>query len=552
MLGVYLTAPLPSDDPQIIAPAEFASSDDFAGATPVPSKLLDLRVINISSWLTASLNPQPFQTFSEPAIASGHLIVTDAPSILSRSTLPEHVRSNLIRIDEHKRWLIGETEQLNAYSQVIALASYFYIMAGALLLFALRLRERQLSFSRSHITFPSTLLPELNWRRKREWNDLSALTIAEGKRGTELIMLFGSGGKAKLQVSKLTTSALERLFIALDELAPHAARSPEMVAFRHKLFSSSANPDASSYTRLWEEELHAHYSSTNFVTLSPGNTLQDGKIKVAMHLSSGGLSAVYLAEQVNHMVVVKESVLPAGSSEANLAKARELFQREARVLMSLKHPKIAKVLDHFHENGRDYLLLEYIPGITLREYIRRHGPQSESKVKTWAKEIAELLKYLHEQSPPVIHRDLTPDNLMITPSGELVLIDFGAANQLIGTATGTIVGKQYYISPEQFRGKAVSASDIYSLGGTLHFLLTGSEPEALSCSFPKQVVSSISDSMNDLIADCTRIELSRRICSVDHLLDRLDSMQRIKDESEKFQNNDVEIISLREEEKILQ
>lgn len=550
MLGVYLTAPLPSDDPQIIAPSEFVSTDSFAGTTPLPPKLLDLRVLNVSSWLTARLNPQPFQTFSEPAIASEHMIVADAPAILSRRTLPEHVRSNLIRIDEHKTWLLGETEQLNAYSQVIALASYFYVMAGALLLFALRLRERQLSFSRAHITFPSTLLPELNWRRKREWKDLSALTIEEGKRGIELVLIFASGGKAKLQVSKLNGNALEKLFIALDELAPHAARSPEMVAFRHKLFSSSTNPETSSYTRLWEEELQAHYSSTNFVTLSPGSTLQEGKIKVAMHLSSGGLSAVYLAEQFKRMVVVKESVLPVG--EANSAKARELFQREARVLMSLEHPKIAKVLDHFHENGRDYLLLEYIPGITLREYIRRHGPESESKIKSWAKEIAQLLKYLHEQSPPVIHRDLTPDNLMITPSGELVLIDFGAANQLIGTATGTIVGKQYYISPEQFRGKAVPASDIYSLGGTLHFLLTGTEPEALSCSFPKQVVSTISDSMNDLIADCTRIELSRRICSVDHLLDRLDSIQKSKHGIEKFESNNVEIISLREEEKILQ
>lgn len=264
-----------------------------------------------------------------------------------------------------------------------------------------------------------------------------------------------------------------------------------------------------------------------------------------MHMSSGGLSAVYLAESAKGMVVIKESVVPAGSSAANQEKARDMFKREASMLMKLSHPQIARVMDHFQENDRDYLLLEYVPGITLREYVRRHGPQSEERVSTWAAQIAKILVYLHGQDPPVIHRDLTPDNLMITPSGEIVLIDFGAANQFLGTATGTIVGKQFYISPEQFRGKAVPASDIYSLGGTLHFLLTGKEPEALSISHPKALCPTVSDSMDELIASCTVLTPDARIATAEEFLQKLSGSDGSVAEDASV------VISVKEEEKIL-
>jgi serine/threonine protein kinase len=101
-------------------------------------------------------------------------------------------------------------------------------------------------------------------------------------------------------------------------------------------------------------------------------------------------------------------------------------------------------------------------------------------VVRWLLEAAKILQYLHSQSPPLIHRDVTPDNLVLARDGCLSLIDFGAANALLGTATGTLVGKQSYIAPEQFRGKAGLSSDIYSLGATVYFALTGREPEPLT------------------------------------------------------------------------
>jgi serine/threonine protein kinase len=114
------------------------------------------------------------------------------------------------------------------------------------------------------------------------------------------------------------------------------------------------------------------------------------------------------------------------------------------------------------------------------------------------------LSYLHSMEPVVIHRDLTPDNLICSEQGRIFLIDFGAANDAIGTATGTMVGKQSYISPEQFRGKAVAASDIYAFGGTLHFLLTGKDPIPLSSSHPRALNPLVSRDVDQFIARCTQ------------------------------------------------
>jgi serine/threonine-protein kinase len=133
--------------------------------------------------------------------------------------------------------------------------------------------------------------------------------------------------------------------------------------------------------------------------------------------------------------------------------------------------------------------------------------------------MAEILNYLHTQDPPIIHRDLTPDNVVRREDNDVVLIDFGAANEFVGTATGTLVGKQAYISPEQLRGKATTSSDIYALGGTVHFLLTGKDPEALSASHPKE--------LNAVVSFCTEMETSDRPSSAHELVTLIDRVWQI-------------------------
>jgi serine/threonine protein kinase len=243
--------------------------------------------------------------------------------------------------------------------------------------------------------------------------------------------------------------------------------------------------------------------------------LQKGRLTVIGQVSFGGLSAVYLCkDNLGETVILKEAVVPLNADSTSKEKALEMFKREAKILQTLSHPNIARVLDHFVENGRDYLVLEHINGLDLRAYIKEHGPQPERLIMRWALEIADILHYLHNQNPAIIHRDVTPDNLVLDRTGSIKLIDFGAANEFIATATGTLVGKQSYIAPEQFRGKAVPRSDIYALGCTLYYLASGNDPEALSQSSLPADLAHKMPALNKLISDSTAMEMENRLVSM--------------------------------------
>jgi serine/threonine-protein kinase len=187
-----------------------------------------------------------------------------------------------------------------------------------------------------------------------------------------------------------------------------------------------------------------------------------------------------------------------------------MLDREANMLARLRHNNIAKVLDHFSEDGRHYLMLEYINGQDLRQFVKQNGVLPEDKAVAWGLKILEILSVLHEQQPPIIHRDLTPDNLVVTNQGEIVLIDFGAANLFVGNATGTIVGKQAYIAAEQLRGHSMIESDIYSFGGTMYYLLTGKDPLPLAESRPALVNQSVHPLIDDVIGKCSAFEPEQR------------------------------------------
>lgn len=331
----------------------------------------------------------------------------------------------------------------------------------------------------------------------------------------------------------MTQSDLEQFLLAIEIWGSNCQRSPELIQFQDQYQNENRGVEALSYTQMWEEELSRRFSSTSFVPLEPDHILKGGALKILRQLAFGGLSAIYLAqEDKSGVVVVKEAVIPANADEQSRAKALEMFEREARFLVKLDHPQIARVYDHFQEDGRNYLVLDYIRGQDLRQLVKQNGAQPEEKVIGWGVQIADILHYLHQQSPPMVHRDLTPDNLVLDNDDKVVLIDFGAANEFVGTATGTLVGKQAYISPEQLRGKASVKSDIYALGGTLHFLLTGADPEALSASHPKQQVEHISSALDDLVAQCTQMEEKDRPPNAKQIKEVLAKLQH--------QNKDME------------
>lgn len=211
-------------------------------------------------------------------------------------------------------------------------------------------------------------------------------------------------------------------------------------------------------------------------------------------------------------VVLKETVMPIYVDEKARAKALSRFERDAKLLASLNHPLIVRLEDFFVENNRAYLALEYIHGKTLKDKVESEGPLPEEEVRRLALMMVDILEYLHKRTPPVVHRDFTPDNLMLTNDGKIKLIDFDVALEQSSFAqtNATIVGKQAYIPLEQFRGKPSSQSDIYALGASLSFLLTGEEPAALQSSHPREFCPGLSEELDSIIARATAVEVAGR------------------------------------------
>lgn len=168
----------------------------------------------------------------------------------------------------------------------------------------------------------------------------------------------------------------------------------------------------------------------------------------------------------------------------------KLFEREAETLKSLYHSAIPRYRDYFElnlPNCRGFVLVQtYIDATSLQDWMKRGRTFSESEVKQIAKELLNVLMYLHSRNPPVIHRDIKPSNILLTSDrtahqvGNLYLVDFGSVQTTVKkTGTMTIVGTYGYMPPEQFSGRAFDASDLYSLGATLIYLVTGTHPADL-------------------------------------------------------------------------
>jgi tRNA A-37 threonylcarbamoyl transferase component Bud32 len=324
-----------------------------------------------------------------------------------------------------------------------------------------------------------------------------------------LLIKFKDATPVKLYLVGFNRKELSHLLLSLEVFAGHAVRSPELQSFQDNMHNT-AGGDV-TYTRIWEEALGRRFHSTTFIPMSPGQTLANRRLTVIRQLAFGGSSAVYLAkEQTGAEVVVKESVMGVDAVDALAQKAAEFFEREANLLLLLKHPSIARVLDHFVENNRQYLVLEYVPGLTLRQLVRKKGALPEKRVLELALQMVEILQYLHTHHPPVIHRDFTPDNLVLRPDGQLTLIDFGAANQFLGTATGTLVGKQCYMPPEQVRGQTTPLSDLYAMGCTISYLLTGADNEALHQAHPGKLNPNLNPGTEELVAKLTEQNKEKR------------------------------------------
>jgi serine/threonine protein kinase len=216
--------------------------------------------------------------------------------------------------------------------------------------------------------------------------------------------------------------------------------------------------------------------------ISTADALLHGRYRVVSQLGVGGFGAVYKAYDTslhNRIVAIKQIHLH-GLTEKEVAKATESFRREVQLLASLKHPGLPAIFEEFEQLGSHYLVMDFIEGETLEEYLAHMGGKLLlSDVLAIALQLCDILDYLHTRHPPVIFRDLKPANVMRTEQGHLYLIDFGIARYFKpGQLKDTIAfGSPGYAAPEQYgRTQTTPRADIYSLGALLHSLLTGADP----------------------------------------------------------------------------
>src|SRR5579883_1144505 len=217
----------------------------------------------------------------------------------------------------------------------------------------------------------------------------------------------------------------------------------------------------------------------------PAGTILHGRYRVERALGSGGFGHVYLSVdlQTNAQYAIKEYLVTGASGKAQL-------EHEAQVLSQLHHPNLPALLTAFDERGHYYVVLGYIEGNDLTDYIRVVRQKNEviplARLMEWLLSICDAVAFLHSQRPPIIHRDIKPDNIRITPNGTAILVDLGNAKTAAdGARTLFFIrhqGTPGYAPLEQYPGGTGTdeRSDIYALGGTLYFALTAHEPPSVS------------------------------------------------------------------------
>lgn len=403
----------------------------------------------------------------------------------------------------------------------------FIFAAGTAI--TLTFADNRLIASESGLRVPLFLTLGSGFRQHLPWDKITSMQIVgdpdSGIEKLNLRIVAADIGEVTLWLGGLESQDLEKLLQSAEVWLLPSAKGPLLESVREKLANVPLLGRDRSQKQVYEQELDTRFTATAFVPLEPGDELLKGSLKVIRQLSFGGLSAVYqVQENKVKLYVLKESVVPADTKPQIKQKAWELFRREAEILSKLDHPRIVKVIKSFEEKEREYLMLEYLPGLNLRQLVRENGPLDQLDVALLTLSLAQTVAYLHSFVPAVIHRDITPENIIMGDDDLPVLIDFGVANEFLGTATGTLVGKHCYISPEQFRGKATTASDLYSLGCTMHYLLTGEDPTPLMQAAPREINEDISQTMDRLVGDLTNLEPTDRLANADQLIERLEKL----------------------------
>ncbi|MEE0957660.1 MAG: serine/threonine-protein kinase [Ruminococcus sp.] len=258
----------------------------------------------------------------------------------------------------------------------------------------------------------------------------------------------------------------------------------------------------------------------------------DGKYEILREIGRGGMSIVYLAmdKRLNKQWAIKE--FRKDKDDESKRIALEALLREANLMKGLDHPTLPRIVDIIDQDNTVFIVMDYIEGESLNKVLNASGAQPQDAVIEWARQISEVLDYLHTRKPPVIYRDMKPANIMLKPDGTVRLIDFGIAREYKEGQEGdtTSIGTRGYAAPEQFggQGQTDARTDIYSLGVTLYHLVTGKNPaEPPYKIYPiRHWNPNLSSGLEWLIQKCTQLDPNDRFQSCAEVLYVLDNLEK--------------------------
>ena len=276
--------------------------------------------------------------------------------------------------------------------------------------------------------------------------------------------------------------------------------------------------------------------------LPKGTTLHNGKYIIEKVLGVGGFGITYYAKHatLNQYYAIKEFFISGycvrntqtsklhlqGITDEEYENYKRKFTEEAQTLTKLKHPNIVKVIDVFEENDTSYIVMPFVEGITLQKLVDKKGKLDYETSVNYVAQIAEAINHIHEQG--ILHRDVKPDNIMITPEYTAVLIDFGSAREFIHdkTQSHTSILTKGYAPLEQYSnvGKKGFYSDVYSLGAVFYFIVTGKKPLDAAARLlqemkaPKTLASNLPDIANETILKAMALKPEERYQNVGELM----------------------------------
>ena len=282
-----------------------------------------------------------------------------------------------------------------------------------------------------------------------------------------------------------------------------------------------------------------------FTELLPGTPLNGGKYVIERKIGEGGFGITYKAVQqgLNRIVCIKEYFMAGGCvrntqahtvqlqgiSEDLFEKYRQAFVREAKTLASLRHPNIVEVIDVFDENGTSYMVMPFIEGKSLQGIVEKNGPLTPPEAVNYMAQITSAVDYIHQRH--ILHRDIKPDNIMITADFKAILIDFGSAREFEQDKTQmhTSMLTHGYAPTEQYTANSRKGSytDIYAIGATLYFVLTGKVPLEAAARMtekmpePKELNPNIPDEINRTILKAMQLKAENRHQTVKDFMDDL-------------------------------